>query len=298
MSSFQVYPSDGIAIDIKYSMADYNNKKFNNNPLIFVHGSFHGSWCFEENFLSYFASIGFNSYAVGLRGTSDSPTKEGVSKIKIDDHVNDLADLITLLQTNVDVQPIVIGHSLGGMIVMKLLEVENIRERLAGAVLLCSIPPTGNGQMSIRFLKRSISLFWKIFRGFVFKSATKDVSLCRDLFFDKSFSDNDIDQYMARMRNDSKVTIDLADLNKKWPSTKSGEQAAWLIDNSVKIPRRLVIGGKRDLIVDEEGVIETSLYMGCEKPIFLDTPHDLMLGQQGQWKTAANAISNWLESEF
>jgi len=46
-----------------------------NPPLVFVHGSYHAAWCWAENWLPFFSSSGFDSYAVSLlgQGESDEP---------------------------------------------------------------------------------------------------------------------------------------------------------------------------------------------------------------------------------
>ncbi|GFG78295.1 hypothetical protein MPRG_15710 [Mycobacterium paragordonae] len=41
-------------------------------PLLFVHGGWHGAWCWE-NFLDYFADAGYRAVAVSLRGHGASP---------------------------------------------------------------------------------------------------------------------------------------------------------------------------------------------------------------------------------
>ena len=41
-------------------------------PLLFVHGAWHGAWCWEENFLPYFAQAGYHSHALDLRGHGKS----------------------------------------------------------------------------------------------------------------------------------------------------------------------------------------------------------------------------------
>jgi pimeloyl-ACP methyl ester carboxylesterase len=37
-------------------------------PLLFVQGGYHAAWCWDENFLDYFADKGFRAVAVSLRG--------------------------------------------------------------------------------------------------------------------------------------------------------------------------------------------------------------------------------------
>ena len=37
-------------------------------PLLFVHGAWHGAWCWTTNFTDWFAERGYTSYAVDLSG--------------------------------------------------------------------------------------------------------------------------------------------------------------------------------------------------------------------------------------
>jgi pimeloyl-ACP methyl ester carboxylesterase len=41
-------------------------------PLLFVHGGWHAAWCWDENFLNFFADKGFLAAAVSLRGHGES----------------------------------------------------------------------------------------------------------------------------------------------------------------------------------------------------------------------------------
>jgi len=46
--------------------------------LLFVHGKWHGAWCWDEHFLPYFAAYGYDSTALSLRGHADSEGREGL----------------------------------------------------------------------------------------------------------------------------------------------------------------------------------------------------------------------------
>lgn len=54
--------------------------------------------------------------------------------------------------------------------------------------LLCSVPPSGNGKMTMRFLFRSLKDSWKITAGLAMKKVIQDDELCRELFFNRSVS--------------------------------------------------------------------------------------------------------------
>ncbi len=49
-------------------------------PLLFIHGAWHGAWCWDEHFLDFFANNGFHAVALSLRGHGNSPTDMAGSK--------------------------------------------------------------------------------------------------------------------------------------------------------------------------------------------------------------------------
>jgi hypothetical protein len=42
-------------------------------PLLFVHGGWHGAWCWEEYFLDFFADKGYRALAVSPSGPWKQP---------------------------------------------------------------------------------------------------------------------------------------------------------------------------------------------------------------------------------
>jgi len=86
-------------------------------PLVFVHGSYHGAWCWAVHFLPFFASLGYDCYAVSLlgQGASDAPSEPGT----IQSHARDIAHFVS--QRCGKRPPVLIGHSFGGLIVQYYL---------------------------------------------------------------------------------------------------------------------------------------------------------------------------------
>jgi len=311
------------------SMADENffsllfgtpsDKKPKKPVLAFLHGSFHASWCWQEKYLPYFASLGYPCVAFSLQGTGGTPTvEEGATKVQISSHVADLDSFLRGLsdddanslglELGEDPKIVLLGHSFGGLTIMKWLEQyygeeeeRNINQQkinLAGVSLLCSVPPSGNGKMTMRFLLRSFRDSWLIIQGFVLKKAITDKAICRELFFggaenDNGISNEDVERYQSYFDRDTVATIDLSDLAKKLPSMKVDKQSgkAQFVDH---LPSKsLVIAACDDFIVDEEGSRESARYLGLEAPVIVDSPHDVMLGKN--WKNGADAILEWVQ---
>jgi pimeloyl-ACP methyl ester carboxylesterase len=286
------------------------NRNPNKPPILFLHGSFHGAWCWTERFFPYFASRGYPVMALSWRGTGGTDAGDGVKKVKIADHVADLKCVLDRLADIIGLEkdgkpPILVAHSFGGLAVMKLLEEDPSRaSQLGGICLMCSVPPSGNGKLTMRYLQRSLVDSYRITVGFAMKKCLTNEDLCRQLFFggpkttlpdgsiqDYGISDADVKRYQLYFARDSKATIDLLDLAKKLPSAKSIEDGLAPFCDS--LPQCLVMGAKDDFIVDRLGVEETARYFSATTAIFVDSPHDVMLG--AKWENAALTLANWLE---
>ena len=281
-------------------------------PLVFIHGSFHGAWCWSENYFDYFVDLGYPVAALSLRGTGGTFAGEGVKKVKIEEHAQDLRALLQRLDEFVsssssEAKPVLISHSFGGLAVMKHLELHPSEANdLSGIITMCSVPPSGNGKMTMRFLRRSLVQSYKITAGFAMKKCIQNDELCRDLFFggpkvtrddgtvdDHGVSDADIKRYQGYFERDTVATIDLLDLSKNLPDKTAVNGKAPGIDS---FPPCLVMGATDDFIVDREGLDETATYFDCQPPLLVDSPHDVMLGNK--WKNGAAAIHEWITEKI
>ena len=281
----------------------------NRPPIVFLHGSFHGAWCWTEHFFAYFSSRGYPVAALSWRGTGGTYAGDGVKKVKIADHVSDLKCVLDCLPEIIGVEdlkpPILVAHSFAGVAVMKLVgEDPLVASRLGGICMMCSVPPSGNGKLTLRYLQRSLVDSYRITAGFAMKKCITNENLCRQLFFggpkttlpdgsiqDYGVSDADLKRYQGYFARDSEATIDLFDLAKKLPSAISIDGG--LAPFCDELPQCLIIGGTDDFIVDREGVEETARYFNATEPVFVDSPHDVMLG--AKWENAAVTLARWLE---
>lgn len=284
--------SDGLNIHVLKSTlkGNNNNKK---TPLLFIHGSYHSAYCFGDHFLPHFEGKGFECLGLSLRGTGPTGMLEGdeSKSIGIERHVSDVKDV---LDSYFDRPPIIVAHSFGGLVSMKLLEDEATRSKVKGIVTLCSVPPSGNGPMTGRFLKRDIWSALSITRGFVLKAVRTSAKLCRELFFDDSVSDEDVALYMDRFKTDSIIGIDLGSLRGNLPSdvsmSKSG--VATYLESGSPL-KCLCLGAEKDYIVDHEGVEETARYLGVAPTFIEGAYHDCMVGPV--WERTAAIIEDWVE---
>ena len=83
--------------------------------IVFVHGMCHGAWCWEEYFIPFFEQLGYHCIAFDLPGHAQQGSTKAIH-FSLDDYVDALADIVDKLEED----PIIIGHSMGGMIVQEI----------------------------------------------------------------------------------------------------------------------------------------------------------------------------------
>ena len=117
-------------------------------PLLCVHGMFGGAWQFD-GWLPLLADRGYEAHALNLRGHHGSRPVADLGKVSIRDYVDDALEVARALG-----EPVVLGHSMGGLIVQKVAEAGAAR----AAVLLCAAPPRGILATSPTLIGRQLKL--------------------------------------------------------------------------------------------------------------------------------------------
>lgn len=104
------------------------------DPIVMVHGAFVGGWSFER-FRAPFEAAGHQVLTPDLRGHGAGQASDQVVGVSIRDYADDIATLCGSLPT----RPILIGHSMGGLVAM--LAARQVTPR--SLVLLAPSPPWG-----------------------------------------------------------------------------------------------------------------------------------------------------------
>eukprot|EP00741_Cyanophora_paradoxa_P002826 tig00000632_g2743.t1 len=277
-SSAQAPAADAPELELHFALPPSGAPQL--RPLLFVHGSFHSAFCWEENFLPYFASLGHPSFAVSLRGHGGSPTTGIEDRAPVvKDYIEDIHwafDEIERRAPNAG-EPVIVAHSIGGLVLANYIE-QYQPER---AVFMCSMPPSGIVNIAKRTLLRNPFEVWEFVQAFGMKKALKDVKLCRRAFFSEGVPDTEVEKHMRRLKAPPR-TLSLGKIS--------------LPDRS-KLPgktRALVLGARNDFVVDVPAVHETAEAFGVDATVFEDAAHDLML--EPRWRDAADVIAAWLRS--
>ncbi|XP_068636824.1 uncharacterized protein [Aristolochia californica] len=292
---FHQLPS-GLKMEV-ISQKGHKNGTFSKPPLVFVHGSFHAAWCWAPHWLPFFSEFGYDCYALSLLGQGESNVPEGPAAGTLQTHASNIADFIL---KEVRSPPVLIGHSFGGLIVQIYIsnmipphephnhfsyDKDNLYPALTGAVLVCSVPPSGNGGLVWRYLLSKPVAAIKVTLSLAAKAFAISLPLCKETFFSPGMEDNIVKRYQELMKGSSKVPLfDLKKLNVSLPSPSVPGDFIEL----------LVLGASDDFIVDVEGLNETARHYGVP-PVCIDgVAHDMMLDVS--WKKGAQVILSWLNS--
>ncbi len=243
-------------------------------PLLFVHGAYMGAWCWKEHFLPWFSARGWPSYAVSLSGHGASRNRDYLDFYSIDNYVEDIAEVAAKLPS----PPVVIGHSMGGMVVQKYLE----RFNAPAAVLLASVPPQGLMPAAIGLMTSKPSLFMTL--NTILTGADidfeNDLESLRDLMFHQPIDANDLVRYFALTQPESRRAL--------WDMTLFNLPRTSIIK---KVPM-LVIGGAHDQLITVGQVRSTAATYEHEAEIFEEFGHSMML--EHSWEKLAVRLDHWL----
>lgn len=241
-------------------------------PLLFVHGGLHAAWCWDAHFLDYFAQHGFAAHAVSLRGHGKSEGRANLRWTRIADYVEDVANAVRQLS----VSPVLIGHSMGGLVVQKYLEAYSS----PAAVLLSPPPLKGLLVTALRLARRHPLVFARVNLKLSFFQLVATPGLARDAFFSEDLSDDQVLAYWKQMKEESFLAfLDMLALNLPKPA-------------KVKAPL-LVIGAARDANIRPKEIEATARAYNAQSEIITGVAHDMML--EIRWQAVADRILVWLK---
>jgi len=238
-------------------------------PLLFVHGMWHGAWCWDVTFLPYFAEQGFQATALSLRGHAGSEGK--IRGNKIADYVNDVEQVAKTFDT----PPVIIGHSMGGFLTQKYLETHNA----PAAVLLASNPHFGLWPTFFRMaVQRPLTLL-KVTAQLRLYPVVETPEAARWALFSKDMPEEQLLKYYAKLNDESfRMFMDLLGLNLANPKR-------------IKTPL-LILGAENDNAISPDQVHATARGYGLQAQIFPNMAHDMML--ESNWRSVAERILSWL----
>lgn len=192
--------------------------------------------------------------------------------MRISDYVSD----VIKASARLNAPPVLVGHSMGGLVVQKYLE----KYPAPAAVLLASLPVGGLRRSIPRIFTRHPWLFLKANLTRNLHSFVRTKELIRESFFSDNIDGVSLAKYAAQIKDESYFAfLDMLLLNLPRPE-------------KITTPI-LVMGAEKDRFFFEKQALRTAKAYHTKALIVEHVAHDMML--ERDWQKAADIIISWLK---
>jgi len=241
-------------------------------PIIMIHGAFCGGWTFDT-FRKPFEAAGHRVLAPDLPGHAPGGQVAGQS-------MSDYAAAIGKLVAEQDAPPVLIGHSMGGLVAQMVAD----RTPVAGLVLMAPSSPWGVPGQSLEEGVSAVSLF--ALGPYWLQAIAPDRAITAQCSHDRlpASAQNDL---FARMVPESGRAL--------------FEVLNWWLDPTMATTVRavggapvLTLAGGRDVINPAPTVRKTAQRLGGDYQVFAEMSHWLP-GEPG-WDQVAHAAFDWISA--
>ncbi|MDX5394339.1 MAG: alpha/beta hydrolase [Pseudomonadota bacterium] len=244
-------------------------------PIIMVHGAFCGGWTFEA-FRKPFEAAGFRPQVPDLRGHGTGDPPDAVRNLSMLDYAADIAAQAQAC----DEPPVLIGHSLGGLV--SLLAAR--RAPVAGLILLAPSPPWGVSGWTVEEGVTALGLH--LLGPYWIQAVAPDRNLMLRYSLDRVAAGRRR-PVLERMKAESGRAL--------WESLN------WWLDPAMTtsvgngpMPPALVLCGGRDAVHPPATARATAQRIGATCEILPEMSHWLP-GEPG-WETVARRCLDWLDA--
>jgi pimeloyl-ACP methyl ester carboxylesterase len=240
--------------------------------IILVHGAFCGGWAFEA-FQAPFEAAGYTCLTPDLRGHGAGASQGAAAGVSMSDYATDIAELVKAQSE----PPILIGHSMGGLVAQMAAS----RAQVRALILLAPSPPWGIAGGSLEEAASAMSLY--ALGPYWLQAIAPDYAAARLYSLDR-MDKAERKAVFARMVPESGRAM--------W------ETLNWWLDpfmtttvGKINAPA-LAISGGRDLIHPTFTVKQTAERIGASTLDFPDMSHWL-IAEPG-WDAVARTCLDWL----
>lgn len=249
-------------------------KKANGHPpLVFIHGGYIHSACWDLNFLPHFTQLGYHCHALDLSGHGNSEGRDELHQFGIDHYAGDVAQLVADLPR----PPVLIGHSMGALVVQRYLEKGNA----AGVVMMAPVPTTGLAACSLQLNARQPDFLQEAARAVRGRYTENTARVMREVYFSPDVTAEQFAAFKPMVQDESTTAI-AEMMALAWRPPSRGRP---------RIPA-LVMGGELDAIFPSNLLHFTASGWMAETCVIPRAGHMIMM--EPQWRAAAAKIENWL----
>lgn len=247
--------------------------------IVFIHGLGLGEWIFQEYFVPYYRSRGYEVHTFNLPGHTRQSSEAERQRVTLDACVHFVE---AYLNARLFQPYIIVGMSMGGAICQKLLEKRYSNENLRGMVLLSSVPPINNLMFTLR-LCRKLALF--------------NPEVLIDFFTEKANPLLMFSPETALRFSEERVGYYVSNVLKGFPRLEYALFFQDLVTNSFSIDIPLkIIGGKDDSLFPPEVVAFTASYYSQRADILPGLGH--MIPIESNYLKAMQVMDSFLNEVF
>lgn len=251
------------------------DERRHDTPILFIHGAWHGAWCWDEGFMQHFNDLGYECHAISLRGHGGSDGREKLRWTSLRNYVDDIAHTVE----EIDRPPILVGHSMGGGVVQKYLERHH---DIPAAVLMGSMPPAGVLATTLRIMLRYPIRFLRMNLTLSLLPLVESQKMVQEMFYSESLPKEKLQAYTDNLQDESyRAFLDMMIFSLPKPA-------------KVKTPV-LVLGGGKDSIFLPGQMHDMAKAYHTQPVMFPNMAHNLML-EEG-WEEVATGMLNWLRQQ-
>ena len=244
-------------------------------PLLFIHGGYVHSGCWDLHFLPYFAAQGYECHAIDLSGHGLSEGRDCLDCFGLADYIEDAANAVSGLKE----KPIVIGHSMGAPIVEGLL----LDVPVEAAILLSPVPTIGTLGALMRLSSCYPRFLVEISRISRLHISEDNLLLMRNVYFSPQMPPQDLLAFVHLIQEESqRAALDFLMLACTFQPARP------------KLPV-LVMGGELDLLFPPSLLPFIARRWQAEMQVIPATGHVIMLDVT--WQTAARQMLDWLKKQ-
>lgn len=241
-------------------------------PLLFVHGVMHGAWCWEERFIPWFTDRGHACYTLDLPGHGRDRDRFS-HRLRLKDYRRRVLDALDLLPA----PPVLIGHSLGGLLAREA----SLLRPLAGVVLLAPLPDGGIRAASWRTFRLAPLPFLIGLSHLDILRIFPDAGAIRRAMYSERLPETTLAAWQERLGPESfGAYLDLLTY-RPWKPQADG-------------PPMLLLSAQRDRLVSAAENRRTARHWQADLREFPHAAHNLMLDEG--WESVAQAIHDWLQA--
>lgn len=248
-------------------------------PLLFVHGAYGAAWVWHAHFLDAFADRGWQVHAVNLRGHGPGGDLSTLLTARLSDYAEDVEQVAESLPA----RPILVGHSMGGLVVQSCLH----RASYPAAVLMASPPPHGLVGTWIEMALFRSNLLMQLALMQTFGPAMADLSLIKRGLFSDAMDDEAVLRILPRFGLESPLAI--LDMLGPDPFGFKLPPSRPHLDLPV-----LVLAAEHDALVSSSASDETARTYRTRSEVMPGIGHAMMLDVG--WDAVAERILAWLDA--